>query len=376
MSLPNALTREEIIRWLHEKNEEKLHQLWQWADEIRTSVVGDEVHLRGLIEISNHCSRRCSYCGINAGNTSLVRYRMEKQEIMDCVDMAQKFGYGTVVIQGGEDYGIKKEWMDDIIRDIKSRTDLAVTLSLGERPIDDLEMWRAAGANRYLLRFETSDRTLYEKIHPSMKSTIFDRVEMLRTLRNIGYEIGGGIMVGIPGQTYVSVYNDLCTFQEMDLDMIGVGPYLPHPHTPLGTEGEEIRKQTPDQIANTELMTCKVVALTRILCPEANIPSTTALGTIDRQLGRVHGLQRGANVLMPNITPLHYRKLYEIYPEKAGNDSTPAETDQLLKELIAGLGRRRGKGPGGRLHTPHRSEEDSRGLPGIHKRMRGRTLIT
>ncbi|HNR34568.1 MAG TPA: [FeFe] hydrogenase H-cluster radical SAM maturase HydE [Candidatus Hydrogenedentes bacterium] len=337
-----------ILGWLREEDPERLETLWKAADAVRKANVGDEVHLRGLIEISNYCCRLCGYCGLRADNKGLDRYRMSEDEIMACVHQAAEYGYGTVVMQAGEDYGITREWLANLIRRIKSETALAVTLSLGERPDADLAAWREAGADRYLLRFETSDADLYALIHPAHAGRLSDRIAMLRRLREIGYEPGSGVMVGIPGQTYANLARDLETFRALDLDMIGVGPYLSHPSTPLG-QGRWTRKVAPeDQAPNTELMTYKTVALTRLLCPHSNIPSTTALATINKARGRELGLMRGANVVMPNLTPVKYRALYEIYPAKACIDETAQQCRACLHARIASIGRSVGKGPGGR----------------------------
>lgn len=342
------MERSEIIAWLREDDPKHLEELWARADGIRKDNVGDEVHLRGLIEISNYCCRQCGYCGLRSENRSIERYRMSAEEILECAGLAVKYGYGTVVMQAGEDYGIKTEWLADIVQRIKTETPLAVTLSLGERPDEDLVAWREVGANRYLLRFETSDPELYKLIHPTHAGRLSDRIAMLRRLHELGYEAGSGIMVGIPGQTYENVADDILTFRELDLDMIGIGPYIAHPATPLGV-GEWTRPIAPeDQVPNTELITYKAVALTRIACPQANLPSTTALATINKALGRELGLMRGANIVMPNLTPTKYRRLYEIYPAKACIDETSDECRVCLHGRITRIGRTVGKGAGGR----------------------------
>jgi biotin synthase len=281
---------------------------------------------------------------------------MPAEAVVACARQARAYGYGTLVMQSGEDYGIETEWLADVIRQIKGETALAVTLSLGERPDADLAAWRAAGADRYLLRFETSDERLYRRIHPDLPGRVSDRLAIIATLQSLGYEAGTGIMVGIPGQTHESVADDIDLFRDMDMDMIGIGPYLPHPATPLGCEFEQRRALgdwAADQVPNSELMTCKVVALTRLVRPDANLPATTALSLINRDGGRAHGLQRGANVVMPNLTPLEYRAKYEIYPEKAAVHESAEAINAGIVELLAALGRTVGAGPGGR----------SRGLP-------------
>jgi biotin synthase len=281
-----CLERSDLLRWLREENPTRLEILWRQADSARRERVGDAVHLRGLIEISNYCGRRCCYCGLRADNRDVERYRMTADEILACAREAKRLGYGTVVMQSGEDFGLEKEWLAEVIRNIKRETRLAVTLSLGERDEDELRAWREAGADRYLLRFETSDPDLFSRIHPPPKGRpARSRIDILRELRRMGYEIGSGVMVGIPGQTYDTLADDLELFQELDLDMIGVGPYIPHPETPLG-RGEGVRPVAPeDQAPNTELMAYKMVALTRLVCPEANIPSTTALATLNVERG-------------------------------------------------------------------------------------------
>ncbi len=342
------MTREEILYWLQEDDASKLTTLWERADTIRKDKVGDEVHLRGLLEISNHCARQCGYCGLRSNNKGIERYRMPKDEILSCIRDAVRFGYGTVVMQAGEDFGLAREWIADIVQWTKAETPLAVTLSLGERPYEDLEAWREAGADRYLLRFETSDPQLYDLIHPSFPGKVSDRIAILKSLRALGYEIGSGVMLGIPGQSYDSLASDIELFRGLDLDMIGVGPYISHPATPLGTG--DWRKAIPqeEQVPDSELSTYKVVALIRMVCPEANIPSTTALATLNKASGRELGLMRGANVVMPNLTPTKYRALYEIYPAKVCIDETSQQCLGCLHGRIRSIGRQIGTGQGGR----------------------------
>jgi biotin synthase len=309
-------------------------------------VVGDVVHLRGLIEISNICVRSCHYCGLRRESTHLLRYRMRADEILACAREAAALGYGTVVLQSGEDPGLTSDGIAAVVKRIKEETGLAVTLSLGERSEADLRAWRRAGADRYLLRFETGDPQLYRRIHPGLPGRAEERFTLLRQLRQLGYEIGTGIMVGIPGQSWASLADDLFRFQELDADMIGIGPFLANPHTPLGSA-----PAVPGQVPNDELTTLKTVALARILCPEANLPSTTALATLDPVAGRELGLQRGANVVMPNVTPPPYRQQYEIYPGKACVNETASACRGCLEGRIAALGRGLGSGPGERRRS-------------------------
>ena len=339
------MERDEIIDWLRCEEPGRLEQLWQLADETRRAHVGEEVHLRGLIEFSSYCRRNCAYCGLNVANVGLQRYRMEQDEILACAVEAAGYGYGSVVLQSGEDLGISCDWMEELIRRIKSETSLAVTLSLGERDDDELVRWRNAGADRYLLRFETSDSSLYERIHPSLPGTNSDRIQILRRLRLLGYEVGSGVMIGIPGQTFSNLTDDILLFRELDLDMIGVGPYISHNATPAG-RGELPLAPDVEQVPNSELMTYKVIALTRLNCPGTNIPSTTALATLNPLFGRELGLQRGANVVMPNMTPRKYRALYEIYPSKACIDEGAADCRSCMAARIHGIGRSVGRGRG------------------------------
>jgi biotin synthase len=343
------LTKQELLGWLKETDENRLQQLWAEADRVRREHVGEAVHLRGLIEISNYCVRRCAYCGLRVERTKLARYRMTADEVLASARDAVKFGYGTVVLQAGEDPGWRADEIADVVRRIKSETALAVTLSLGERSPDEWKLWHAAGADRYLLRFETSNRKLYDLIHPAGRNgQLSDRIAMLRELRAIGYEIGSGVMAGIPGQTYDDLARDLETFRELDLDMIGIGPFIPHPDTPLGGKehGRDVRATADEQPPADELMTLKMVALTRLMCPRANIPSTTALATLNLEQGRELGLQRGANIVMPNVTPLKYRALYEIYPGKACIQEDGAQCSFCLRGRLAAIGRPVGQGPG------------------------------
>ncbi|MGI5816955.1 MAG: [FeFe] hydrogenase H-cluster radical SAM maturase HydE [Armatimonadota bacterium] len=347
--LGEDMTVAEIEAWLLEDDPDRLAELWRVADETRREHVGDEVHIRGLVEVSNHCARLCTYCGLRAENASLPRYRLSADEVLAAARQAAELGWGSVVMQAGEDYGLTREWVADLIREIKRQTPLAVTLSLGERPREDLVAWREAGADRYLLRFETSDPALYALIHPPLRPGEPDRVERLRWLQELGYEAGGGVMIGIPGQSYAILARDIDLFRAMDLDMIGVGPYISNPDAPLGCGGlEPPELPEGEQVAPDETMAYKVVALTRIVRPDANLPSTTALATINRRSGRQLGLERGANVIMPNLTPSRYREMYRIYPGKAGYNETAAACAESLREFLASIGRRVGEGPGGR----------------------------
>jgi biotin synthase len=330
------MNRKQILNWLSETREDVLCELWELADRTRAEHVGESVHLRGLIEFSNYCVRGCGYCGLNAGNREIERYRMSEGEILECAELAAGMGYGTVVLQSGEDEQWRGERVANLVGEIKEGTGLAVTLSLGEADEQEYRLWKEAGADRYLLRFETSNRALFEQIHPAGKNKCTDRIEMLRTLRMLGYETGSGVMVGIPGQSYEDGANDLEMFVRLGLHMIGLGPWINHPGTVLGKKTAE---GFAGQFPNSEVMTHKMLALTRILCPDTNIPSTTALATINKMDGRSGGLRRGANVVMPNLTPLKYKRLYQIYPDKAGAEESAEQMHEAVVRQIEGMGR-------------------------------------
>jgi biotin synthase len=344
------LTPKAIESWLREGSEGKLARLWEKADRVRRENVGNAIHMRGLVEVSNHCRRQCGYCGLQAGNRQIPRYRMTREEILAAAALAVSFGFGTLVLQAGEDPEIQAEWMADIIRTIKRDTPLAVTLSLGERQDRELALWREAGADRYLLRFETSNRELFRAIHPPLPGKESDRFALLRRLRELGYEIGGGVMIGLPGQSFASLAHDIALFAELDLDMVGSGPFIPHPDTLLG-RGQGVEPLPPgEQVPHTALMGYKVLALTRLVCPEANLPCTTALTTLNTDHGLETGLQRGANVIMLNLTPQAQRRLYQIYPHKSCFTEEPHETWAQLRQTLLAMGRPPGTDPGGRQH--------------------------
>ncbi len=332
------MTKTEILKWLRESDVKKLGTLWSEADRVRRSSVGDEVHLRGIIAISNYCGRTCRYCGINTGNNMLKRYRMSLEEILDTVYKYEGMDFHTVVLQSGEDKGLKRNWITGLIERIKSDTNLAITLSLGERDRDELIEWKDTGAGRYLLKFETSNRQLFNSLHPGRHDGWSNRIDTIRTLIELGYEVGSGNMVGIPGQRYEDLVRDLVLFRDLKLDMIAVGPYIPHPVTDIGRSFKSM-KGIAEQVPNDVLTTCKMVALARILSPTANIPSTTALAVSDVRSGRESGLLRGANVVMPDMTPIKYRRLYDIYPSYYRQYHDSDGSCQGLKELISTLGR-------------------------------------
>jgi biotin synthase len=295
------------------------------ADSARRKQMGDRVHLRGLIEFSSYCERNCLYCGLRRDNKSLARYRMDREEILAIAGAGADLGYRTVVLQSGEDSYYTAKILAEIVYQLKNRFDMAVTLSVGERSRDEYRLWREAGADRFLLKHETADRDLYRALHPDMA---FDnRRRCLYWLRELGYQVGSGCMVGLPGQTLQSLAADLLFMRELDVEMAGIGPFIPHPATPLGTER-----------GGTAALTLKVIAVARLLLPQAHLPATTALGTVDSR-GRQKALQAGANVVMPNITPGNYRRMYEIYPNKICLDDNPAHCRNCIGGIISSLGR-------------------------------------
>lgn len=320
------LNKENLVTLLSLENPDDLALLFSLADRCRRKYVGEDVHLRGLIEFSNYCRKNCHYCGIRRGNQKAQRYRMTKKEILITVSTAEKLGYKTVVLQSGEDTYFTIERMTDLIKEIKKQSDVALTLSIGERSNEDYQRMYQAGANRFLLRFETSNQDLYQKLHPD--SNYEERMTILRRLKEIGYQVGSGIMVGIPGQTKEDLAADILKFKELELDMVGIGPYICHQNTPL--------VGSPN---GTVEMTFKTIALTRIVTRTAYIPATTALATLSPKDGRKKALQLGANVVMPNVTPLKYQAFYDIYPAKEYSGEDAEQNYHKISKEILAMGR-------------------------------------
>ncbi len=325
------LSKEEIISILSDNSEERNKELFNRADKIRKENVGDEVHLRGLIEFSNICSRTCKYCGLRCENKNLDRYRINRDEIIKYAHHASVMGYKTIVLQSGEDGFYGRDLLVDIIKEIR-KLDVALTLSIGERSFEDYKAFKDAGADRYLLRIETTDKDLYRKMHPNMS---FDnRIRCLRDLKRLGYEVGSGCLVGLPDQSMESLANDILFFKEIEADMIGIGPFIPHPNTPL----KEAKK-------GDFILALKVMALVRIILPDINIPATTAMETLNPN-GRIIALQSGANVVMPNVTSTEYRKKYEIYPDKICINDNPDKCRNCIEAKINSIGRTISSGKG------------------------------
>jgi len=327
------LTKEKIIEIL--QDDSKNDGLFASADKMREQYTGSEVHLRGLIEFSNICKRQCKYCGLRSENKNLERYRILKDEIISIAQNAVKLGYKTVVLQSGEDEFYSTEKLCEIIKEIK-KLDIAVTLSIGEKTFDEYKAFKTAGADRYLLRIETTDKNLYKKMHPNM--SFENRLNCLYNLKKLGYEVGTGCLVGLPEQTIDSLANDIIFFKEINADMVGIGPFIPHQNTPL-----------KNAAGGDFTLALKVMALTRLMLPDINIPATTAMETLHPN-GRIIALQSGANVVMPNITPLAYRAKYEIYPNKICLNESPETCRNCIENKIKSIGRTISKDYGFRKH--------------------------
>ncbi len=296
------------------------------ADLVRREHYGDKVYLRGLIEISNYCKNDCFYCGIRHSNNNAKRYRLTKEEILSCAENGYKLGFRTFVMQSGEDRYFSDSVMCDIISQIKKRyPECAITLSLGERGFESFKAMFEAGADRYLLRHETAENLHYQKLHPENMS-LENRKKCLFELKEIGYQAGSGFMVGSPFQTAENLVEDLKFLKELMPDMIGIGPYITHKDTPFSEY-----KSGPLNL------TVKMIAILRLMFPYALIPSTTALGTIDKD-GRKMGLKAGANVVMPNLSPIKSRKLYDLYDNKISTDEEAAEGLEKLRKQIEDAG--------------------------------------
>lgn len=315
------MNKKEIIDILNSDNKE----LFTKADEIRKKYKGDKIHLRGLIEFSNICKRNCAYCGLQAKNKKIERYRLTIDEIIETAKNGALLGYKTVVLQSGEDDFYTIDKMCHIISEIK-KLNLAVTLSIGEKTYEEYKAYKEAGADRYLLRIETTDEILYKKLHPN--ADFNNRKKCLYNLKELGYETGTGSLVGLPNQTIESLADDILFFKELNADMVGIGPFIPHPETPLSGELN---------LKNFDLA-LKMMALTRIVLPDINIPATTAMETINPN-GRIIALQSGANVVMPNITNIKYRKNYEIYPNKICLNDSADKCRNCIEGKIKSIGR-------------------------------------
>lgn len=298
--------------------------LFSHAAEVREDVYGKDVYLRAVIEFSNYCNKKCQYCGLRAPNREAVRYRMPRETMLDAAEAAAVGEVGTVVFQSGDDFSYSMEFIGDLVRDIKEKHDVAVTLSLGDRKLEEYKYWRECGADRCLVKLETTDRELYDRFR--MGESFDERLQRVETLRDYGYEVGSGVIIGLPGMTLETTKKDIEFLSTLDLDMIAAGPFIPHPQTPLA-----------DCETGDIALSHRVTALLRILNPPANIPATSALSALD-SVSQGQALLRGCNVLMPSITPEEHRSDYSIYPGKNRTHATASASLDSAKSMVRSLG--------------------------------------
>lgn len=325
----HTLTREEYKGLLETAdNPEVCSRLAEEAVRLRKQYYGDKVFTRGLIEFTNYCKNNCYYCGIRCGNPNAERYRLGREEILDCCENGYGLGFRTFVLQGGDDPFFTDERVAEMIREIKARyPECAVTLSIGEKSYESYRLFREAGADRYLLRHETADEAHYRKLHPE-GMTLANRKRCLHDLKALGYQVGAGFMVGSPGQTSGELAEDLLFLEELQPQMVGIGPFIPHHDTPFaGAEAGSVEQ------------TLFLLSVIRILLPKALLPATTALGTLDPQ-GREKGLLAGANVVMPNLSPVKNRKQYDLYDNKICTGEEAAECRECLARRVESVGYR------------------------------------
>lgn len=316
--------------------EESQQELQAAADRVRKAFVGDAIHLRGLIEFSNICRQNCQYCGLRRDNKHIERYRLSPEEIVSLAEKAKEYGYKTVVMQSGEDVHFSVDTMTAILQQVKA-LGLAITLSVGEKTREEYAAYKAAGADRYLLRIETTNKALYESLDPGMS---FDnRLRCLHDLKELGFEVGTGCLIGLPGQTIESLAKDILFFKEIDADMLGVGPLIPNEDTPL-----------KDATGGELSLTLRFVSILRLLMPDINIPATTAMETLNPN-ARIMALQSGCNVVMPNVTEGGYRRKYALYPGKICVNDTPAKCWNCIGGKISSIGRYVSDTQGFRQHT-------------------------
>ncbi|MCX7848481.1 MAG: [FeFe] hydrogenase H-cluster radical SAM maturase HydE [bacterium] len=295
------MEHKEILHWLEGRDDVAL---FDWADRVRQRVWGEGVLVRGIIELSNYCVRNCWYCGLRRDHRALNRFRLSREVILGLVQRMYTDGLRVVVLQSGDDVALSTEWIADLVSTIKDTwPELRVTLSLGERNDEAYRAWREAGADRYLLKHETADPTLYAHLHPGQK--LARRLQILEVLRELGYEIGTGCIVGLPGQTPSMLAHDIMLIRELQPEMIAIGPFLPHHATPLASAP-----------AGSFLLTLRTLALARVLVPRARLPATTALATLAAKDGLAEGLRVGCNVIMCSYTPQEQREWYTIYDRK------------------------------------------------------------
>lgn len=322
----HCLEADEYEALIVNRDEQSALLLQEYAVTKRKEVYGNSVYIRGLIEISNICKNDCFYCGIRRSNENADRYRLSPQEILKCADVGYNLGFRTFVLQGGEDSYYTDELLENIIKNLKRKyDDIAITLSLGERTFDSYKRLYDAGADRYLLRHETADEKHYKMLHPESMS-FENRMNCLNSLKKIGYQVGCGFMVGSPYQTPSTLSKDLKFIEEFQPDMCGIGPFIPHKDTVFRNE-----------IAGTVELTCYLLSIIRLIKPNILLPSTTALGTI-HPFGRELGIQAGANVVMPNLSPVSVRKKYELYDNKICTGEESAECKDCLDKRMKSIG--------------------------------------
>ena len=325
--------RQELIEMLSLKKKDEIEALYKRAYEVKKQYVGTKVYLRGLIELSNICTRNCYYCGIRKDNHLLERYYIDKEEVLKEARWCFEQHYGSLTIQAGE--RSDSSWIDyieELIKEIKTLTDgkMGITLSLGEQSEETYRRWFEAGAHRYLLRIETSNPELYKSLHPA-ENSFENRLECIRSLKKIGYQVGSGVMIGLPNQTVDDLADDILFFYDEDIDMIGMGPFIPHHQTPLAYL---LATFHPEEALEQAL---KMIAATRIALKDVNIASTTALQALHPK-GRELGLLAGANVLMPNITDTRFREGYQLYEGKPGLNENALAIRKALEESIYSIG--------------------------------------
>lgn len=336
MRIPPEITRQTIVRLLGLTDYEEQQSLFKRAYAVKVETLGKRVNLRGLIEFSNQCSKNCLYCGIRSGNQAVQRYTMTDSEVLQVVRQARSNQLNGVVLQSGE--RSDADFIDRItqlIRAIRRETDdqFRITLSVGEQTSETYRQWFQAGAQRYLLRIETSDEKLYERIHPlDGKHSFEKRLSCLDAIQKAGFQTGTGVMIGLPGQTLEQLADDLLFIQRKGIDMVGMGPYLEHAQTPMYT-----RQEARLSMLQRFELSLRMIAVLRLMMPTINIASTTALQTII-PTGREMGLKAGANVLMPNLTPDAYRKAYLLYENKPSLDKDVEQNLHALLQRVQDIG--------------------------------------
>lgn len=320
------ITLEEFRVIMETASKEEMDYLASTAREVADSIYGKNVYVRGLIEFTNYCRNDCYYCGIRRSNKEAERYRLTEEQIMECCQIGYELGFRTFVLQGGEDPYFTDDRICEIIRNIKNRyEDCAITLSIGEKSRASYERYFEAGADRYLLRHETANECHYRKLHPAELS-LENRKRCLWNLKEIGYQVGAGFMVGSPGQTMETLYEDIRFIKELQPHMVGIGPFIPQHSTPF--KGEK---------AGTLEETLKLLSIIRLIHPKVLLPATTALGTI-HPMGREKGILAGANVVMPNLSPVSVRKKYELYDNKICTGDEAAECKNCLQSRMEKIG--------------------------------------